>query len=527
MNNFQSNRPKIYNGNPNLKSAGVPIEWEQWQVEEWLKCRDDPIYFIETYVKIVTVDYGLRPMILYDFQKKLANGILLESNRMISACARQMGKSTIMSAILCHYIIFNDNKTCAILANKAATAREILSKVQLAYEHLPKWIQHGVLEWNKGSFLLENGSRVLASSTSSSAIRGFAINFLVLDEFAFLHANIAEDFFTSVYPTISSGKTSKLAIVSTPNGMNLFYKFWIEALAGTNGFLPIKAIWSDIPTRDAKWAAEARAVLGDIKFSQEMEVEFIGATGTLISGPKLKSIPVETPIATSSTMRFYEQPVAGRSYVITVDSSRGTGGDYSAFVVFNVTKLPYTVAAIYADNTVSPLVYPGLIHKIAVQYNNASVLIETNDIGESVATSIYYDYEYEETLLSTDGHISSFGGRTPGVRTTKKTKNIGCSTLKTLIENDQLIINDYDVLYELSNFVLKGASYEADNGHDDLVMCLVIFAYLTTQGAMDEISSESAKRKILELRQKNAEDNMIPVGFFSDGTETNDDTLHF
>ncbi len=522
-----SGRPIGYNGNQNLKAAGYPISWELWQIEEFEKCRNDPIYFIENYIKIVTVDHGLQPMKMYDFQKDIAKGILLKSNRLISACARQMGKSTILAAIMCHYVIFNDNKTCAILANKAATAREILSRVQLAYEHLPKWIQHGVVEWNKGSFLLENGSRVLASSTASSAIRGYSVNFLMLDEFAFLHQNIAEDFFTSVYPTISSGETSKLAIISTPNGMNLFYKFWMAALAGENDFLPIKAIWSDIPTRTQEWAAKQKAVLGEVKFAQEMEVEFIGATGTLISGAKLKAIVVDTPIATSSTMRFYEHPTKGQTYVITVDSSRGTGNDYSAFIVFNVSKLPYTVAAIYADNTVSPIVYPGLIYRIATQFNNASVLIETNDIGEAVASSLYYDYEYEETLLSTDGVISSFGGRTPGIRTTKKTKNIGCSTLKTLIENDQLIVRDYDVLYELSNFVLKGASYEADNGHDDLAMCLVIFSFLTTQSAMADISSESAKQKILALKQQSAEDNMIPIGFFDDGTSEDKDRLYF
>lgn len=521
-------RPQVYNGNMNLKQAGVPIQWEQWQVEEWIKCKLDPIYFIQKYIKIVTVDHGLQPMKTYKFQEEFANAILSKQNKVIGLCARQMGKSTIMAAIMCHYIIFNDNKTCAILANKAATAREILQRVQLAYEHLPKWLQHGVLEWNKGSFLLENGSRVLAASTSSSAIRGFSINFLALDEFAFIHPNVAEEFFASVYPTISSGKTSKLMIISTPNGMNLFYKMWMDALSGLNGFMPVKAIWQDIPTRDQKWADEQKAVLGEVKFSQECECNFIGASNTLISGNKLRTIPFDKPVAVSDTMRIYAEPKDGDSYVINVDTSRGTGNDYSAYTVINVQRLPYTVDAVYADNMVSPLLLPGLILNIAKKYNDAQVLIETNDIGESIAASLYYDYEYENVIMSnTNGEISAFGGEKPGLRTTKKTKSLGCSVLKTLIENDQLIIRDSDILYELSNFALKGQSYEAENGHDDRVMTLVLFAYLTTQPIMPEISSQSAKARIIELRQKQTEEAMLPAGFFVDGTESEIETFNF
>lgn len=512
----------------NLKSAGVQLNWEPWQVEEWIKCKLDPIYFIQNYIKIVTVDYGLQPMKTYEFQKEFADAILSKQNKVIGLCARQMGKSTIMAAIMCHYIIFNDNKTCAILANKAATAREILSRVQLAYEHLPKWLQHGVIEWNKGSFLLENGSRVLAASTSSSAIRGFSINFLALDEFAFIHPNVAEDFFASVYPTISSGKTSKLMIISTPNGMNLFYKMWMDALSGTNGFMPVKAIWSDIPSRDQKWADEQKSVLGEVKFQQECECNFIGASNTLISGNKLRTIPFEKPIAISPTLHVYDEPKPGNSYVMNVDTARGTGNDYSAFTVINVTQLPYKVDAVYADNEVSPLLLPGIILNIAKMYNNASVLVETNDIGESVAASLYYDYEYEEVIMSdSKGEMSAFGGEKPGLRTTKKTKSVGCSVLKTLIENDQLIIRDSEILYELSNFALKGASYEAENGHDDRVMTLVLFAYLTTQGIMAELQSQQAKARIIELRQKQTEDAMMPAGFFSDGTESEVETFNF
>lgn len=519
-------KPYSYNGNPNLKAAGVAIEWEPGNVAEWMKCQSDPIYFIENYVKIVTLDHGVQLMKLFEYQKEIVNS-LWKNRKTAAVICRQAGKTTVVAAFVCWYIIFNDHKTTAILANKAATAREIIGRVQFAYELLPKWIQHGVVEWNKGSFLLENGSRVLASSTSSSAVRGYSISMLLLDEFAFVPNNIAEEFFASVYPTISSGTQSKIAIISTPNGMNHFYKLVMEAESGNNGFNLTRAVWSDVPGRDQKWADEQKAILGEQKFAQEMSCHFQGASNTLISGAKLTTIPVMKPIAASSTMRIYAEPVVGHSYVMTVDSSRGTGGDYSAFVVFDVTELPYKVVAIYADNTISPMLYPGLILNIAMKYNTAQVLIETNDIGEAVANQLYYELEYEETMMSTDGILSSFGGRVPGIKTTKRTKQIGCATLKTLIENDQIEVRDYDILYELSNFVAKGVSYEADNGHDDLVMCLVIFAYLTTQSAMDDISSQSAKARILELKQRAAEEAMIPIGFFNDGTPQPEVPLNF
>lgn len=516
-----------YNGNPRLKGTGVAIQWEEWQIEEWVKCKRDPLYFIENYFNIVTVDDGVQLIKLWDFQKEIVESLYSERST-IAVVARQMGKTTVVAAFFCWYVIFNNHQTCAILANKAATAREILSRVQFAYELLPSWLQHGVKEWNKGSFVLENDSRIIATSTTSSAARGFSINFLFLDEFAFVQNTIADEFFTSVYPTISSGKTSKIAIVSTPNGMNHFYKKVMEAKAGTNGFRLITAIWSDIPTRDAKWKEMMISALGEVKFSQEMECHFLGGSNTLISGSKLKSIVVDTPIATTSTMRFYEHPEPGHSYVISVDTGRGIGNDYSAFVVIDVSSLPYKVAAIYADNTISPLLFPGLIFNIAVKYNNAAVIVETNDLGESVAAALHHDLEYEELVMSTDGVISSFGGRVPGIKTTKRTKSMGCSTLKTLIENDQLLIRDYDILYELSNFVVKGASYAADNGNDDLVMCLVIFAFLTTQSAMEDLTSESAKARILALKLQKTEEEMIPIGFFSDGTEGEpDDIAHF
>jgi hypothetical protein len=513
-----------YKGNPLIFGAGTRKEFTLDQAMEYAKCENDPVYFIEKYVKIITIDHGLQPMILYPFQKQIVQEIT-KSNSLISACARQLGKTTVMAALFCHYIIFNEGKTCAILANKASTSREILSRVKRAYEHLPNWIKHGVCEWNKGTILLDNDSGVMAASTSSSAIRGFSINFLFLDEFAFVPNNIAEEFFTSVYPTISGGQTSKLVMISTPNGMNHFYKFWMEAIDGTNGFAHVKAVWSDIPSRTKKWAENQRKILGDVKFSQEMEVEFIGASNTLISGIKLKSIPTIRPVYKSETMSVFERPQINKSYVMTVDVARGVGLDYSAFVVVDVTQIPYRVVAKYRDNKISTTLFPGLVFKVAVEYNNASVLIETNDMGESVANALFFDYEYELTLMAKGDKISSWGGQgtRPGVKTTKKSKRIGCDALKQIVEGDKIDINDVDILYELSNFVAKGDSYAADNGNDDLVMCLVLLGYLTTQPSMQDISAISLKEKIIEERMRMAEEEMIPVGFITDGSEIHDD----
>jgi hypothetical protein len=437
--------------------------------------------------------------------------------------------STTCAVFLCHYIIFNDNKTCAILANKAATAREILARVQLVYEYLPKWLQHGVTEWNKGSFQLENGSRILASATSSSAIRGFSINCCMIDEHAFIPTNLAEEFFTSVYPTLSSGKDSKIIVVSTPNGMNHFYKMWQEAIDGINGFDTVSADWRAVPWRDEKWAAEQKGVLGEQKFAQEMECQFIGASNTLINGSKLVSIPISQPILQNNNTTVFAKPEQGRKYVMMVDTARGTGNDYSAFVVVDITEIPYQVVFKYRNNTISSMVYPNIVHRMAVEYNNCPVMIETNEIGESVANDLYYSLEYEETIMSRGGDVVLWGNGTtsPGVRTTTKTKRIGCDILKQLVENDKLIINDYDILHELSNFVVKGKSYEADVGHDDLVMCLVMFSYLTTTPKFEEMTDSSVKNRIIMERREAEEFDMIPTGFYTDGTEKEEEIFNF
>lgn len=347
-------------------------------------------------------------------------------------------------------------------------------------------------------------------------------NCLLLDEYAHVSNNIADEFFSAVYPTITSGTSSKLVMISTPNGMNHFYKFWIEAVEGINDFNHIRATWRDIPGRTQEWADKQRKVLGDVKYAQEMEVEFQGSSNTLIAGHKLKTIPVKRPIFASETLKVYEEPTPGKAYVMLCDTSRGVGLDYSAFTIVDITDIPYKVVAVYRDNKISTTLYPGLIFNMAIKYNDASVLLETNDMGEAVANALYIDYEYEMVLKAKGDKITSWGGpgTRPGVRTTVRSKRVGCDALKQMVENDKLVINDTDILSELCNFVIKGTSYAADKGNDDLAMCLVLLGYLTTQPSMQDISHVSLKEKIIEERMKMAEEEMLPIGFLSDGSES-------
>lgn len=510
-----------YNGNPLLKNKGIAISWDKEKIEEYAKCAKDPIYFIEKYIKIITIDDGEQPMILFPYQKRIVKS-LHENRKTAAIICRQAGKTTVVAAFVCWYVIFHEAKTVAILANKATTAREILSRVQFAYERLPSWIQQGVVEWNKGSFILENNSRVLASSTSSSAIRGFTCSMILLDEFAFVPDTVAEEFFASVYPTIASGKESKVAIISTPNGMNHFYKIIKEADAGINGFNVTKAIWSDVPGRDKKWEQDMRSTLGDAKFEQEMNCEFIGSTNTMLSSATLNSLPVEKSVYESpdGSMNIYEYPDQGTQYVITVDVARGNGGDNTVVSVFSITTAPYKLVAMFSSNTTNFIELPYIITDIALKYNSAYVLIESNDLGEAVASSMYIDMEYENLLFSS-GHEVTFSTRdSHGLKTTNRTKLVGCNTLKTLIDNDQLIIGDRDTIMELSNFVRSKGSFAADSGkHDDRVMTLVLFSYLTTQKIFSELTNSSALNKILLNKEKDIEYLVPPIGYMNDGIE--------
>jgi hypothetical protein len=513
-----ANKLKHYLGNPKLKRVNMQMQLTEEEVREFVKCADDPSYFIENYVKIVTLDRGFVQISLYPFQKQAVTDIN-ENRRVIIKAGRQVGKTTMVVGYMLWYILFNQDKTVAILANKASTSREILSRIKLAYEALPMWIQQGVKVWNKGDIELENGCRVLANSTASSAIRGFSISLLYLDEFAFVPSNIAEEFFTSVYPTISSGTTSKILISSTPNGMNHFYKMWTEAIENQNGFKFIEANWRQVPGRDQKWADEQRRVLGEEKFLQEMECEFMGSAGTLLSAAALKSLAFVKPIHLSENgIKIYEAPIKDHIYTLVADTSRGKGLDYSAFSVIDVTSMPYKQVCTYKDNNISPLIYPSIIKRVGDYYNQAYVLIEINDNGQQVVDSLFDDYEYENILSTVE--IKSkmaltwgYGNKSNrGVRTTKSVKRLGCSQIKSLIEGEKLLIQDFDTIAELSTFIAKGGSFEAEEGsHDDLVMTLVLFSWMTSQSFFADLTNTNIKQKLYEEQMKQIEQEQLPT----------------
>jgi len=518
------NQFKSYLGNPNLKRSGVSVNWTPELVQEYVKCKNDVVYFVTKYMKIININKGLVNFVPYPYQEQMLKTMADERYTVI-ATARQAGKSTTTCGFILWYIIFHADKTVALLANKGETAREILGRIQLAYQHLPKWLQQGVKEWNKGSFELENNSRVIAAATSSNNIRGFSINLLFIDEAAFIEN--WDEFFTSVYPTISSGSESKIVLVSTPNGLNHFYQIWQNAAEKRNNYKPIKVMWHDVPGRDENWRKDTLAAMNfdTEKFEQEYCVEFLGSSGTLIAGWKLKELVHQTPLQNKDGLALYKQPIGGRSYVCIVDVSRGKGLDYSAFSIFDVTKMPYEQVCAYRNNLVAPIDYADIVHRVCKSYNNAAVLVEVNDIGEQIATSLHHDFEYENVLFTESAGrsgkriTSGFGSNIDkGIRTTKSVKSVGCSILKLMIEQNQLVINDFNTIQELSTFSRKGLSYEAEPGkHDDLVMGLVLFAWLSDQTYFKEYTNINTLARLREKTEDEILQDLTPFGFFDNG----------
>ena len=517
----------VYLGNPLLKKANTPIEFTQEQIEEYIKCKDDPVYFAQNYVQIVTLDHGLQPFRTYDFQEKLINNF---HNHRFNICKmpRQTGKSTTCVSYLLHYAIFNDSVNIGILANKATTARELLARLATAYENLPKWMQQGILVWNKGNIELENGSKILAASTSASAVRGMSFNILFLDEFAFVPNHIADAFFASVYPTITSGKSTKVIIVSTPHGMNHFYRMWTDAEKKRNEYVPTDVHWSEVPGRDAVWKEQTIANTSEQQFKIEFECEFLGSVDTLIAPSKLKTLVFEKAIESNASLDVYEKVRNKHDYAITVDVARGVGGDYSAFVVVDITTFPHKVVAKYRDNTIKPMLFPSIIYQVAQNYNNAFILCEVNDVGDQVAAILQYDLEYQNLLMcSMRGRAGQIvgqgfsGNKTQlGVKMSKTVKKVGSLNLKTMIEEDKLIFCDYDIISELTTFISKSNSFEAEEGcNDDLAMCLVIYAWLVAQDYFKELTDQDVRKRLYEEQKNQIEQDMAPFGFIDDGLD--------
>ena len=509
-----------YLSNPNLKKIGINIEFTKEQVEEYIKCAKDPIYFVKNYMKIIHVDKGLIPFDLYDYQEKMITNFN-DERFVITKMPRQSGKSTAVISFILHYILFNESKNVALLANKAELARELLDRLKKAYENLPLWLQQGITVWNKGSIELENGSKILATSTTGSAARGQSFSLVFLDEFAFVQHNIANDFFKSVYPTISSGQETKMIIVSTPKGMNHFYKMWVEAEEQRSNFKTLAVDWWETPGRDSDWKIQQVANTSEEDFNQEFACEFLGSTNTLVNVNILRNLAFINPTFQKNGFDQYGEINPDHQYVVTVDTARGVGLDNSAFVVVDITTVPYRVVAKFKDSLISPLLYPELIYNVATNYNEAFVLVEINDIGEQIANILANDLEYENIFVTNvkgrAGQVIGGGfssNRQLGVRTTKQVKRIGCSTLKDLVEDNKIIIEDFDIIEEMSNFINKKDSYQADEGyHDDLVMCLVLFSWLIRQPYFKDLTNSDIRERILKDKENMIEADLLPFGF--------------
>ena len=500
-----------YLGNPNVKRDGVETEFSREQIIEYQKCMQDPAYFASTYVKIISLDEGLVPFNLYPYQEKMFKHFKDNRFSIVLAC-RQSGKSISSVVYLLWYACFHPEKTIAILANKGAVAREMLARITLALENLPFFLQPGCKALNKGSIEFSNNSKIIASATSGSSIRGLSINLLFLDEFAFVE-NDAQ-FYTSTYPVVSAGKDTQIVITSTANGVgNIYHKIWEGAVQKTNEFKPFRVDWWDVPGRDEKWKQETINNTSELQFEQEFGNTFHGRGNTLISANHLLSQVSVEPQLIKENVFIYHQPKKEHEYVMTVDVAKGRNQDYSTFTILDVTTTPFEQVAVFRDNNISPMLLPDIIYKYANYYNKAYVVIESNDQGAVVCNGLYYDLEYENMFVE-----STIKSDSLGINMNRKVKRIGCSSFKDLLEENKLDIVDEDTILEVSTFVAKGQSFEASDGnHDDLVMNLVLFGYFVGTSYFGEVTDINIKKMMFEQRMREIEDNMVPFGFYDNG----------
>ena len=498
-----------YLGNINIKRVGVESEWSEEQILEYQKCMESPIHFIENYIKIISLDEGLVPFNLYDYQEELITHFDENRFSIILAC-RQSGKSITTCAYLVWYLLFQPEQTIAILANKGSTAREMLARITTMLEHVPFFLQPGTKVLNKGSIEFENDSRIIASATGANSIRGLSVNLLYLDEFAFVEN--AEQFYTSTYPVVTSGGKSKVIITSTANGIgNMYHKLYEGAVQKQNKYKDYKINWWDVPGRDEEWKTMTIANTSELQFEQEFGNSFLGTGNTLINANTLLGLQSHAPVWFSQNTYLYEEPTQDHIYIMTVDTAQGRGQDYSTFSIIDITEKPFKQVGIYRDNMISPLLFPDIIHKYAKMYNDALVIIENNNQGQIVCNQLFYDIEYENVFTQSSVKASGIG-----VTMTKKTKQIGCSTLKEVMEENKLQIIDKFTINEFLTFVSKGQSWEADGrNHDDLVMTLVLFSWFITTPFFTSLTDLELKKLLYDEQQQMIEDDIVPAGIFS------------
>jgi len=500
--------------NPKIKRNGVTTHWTPEMRREYLLCATDIEYFAKKYVKIINLDKGKMNIDPYPYQVNMWNTFQRQRFSVVLA-ARQSGKSIGYVVFLLHQIIFNQEYKIALLANKGATARQILGRVTLSLENLPFFLQPGTKILNKGSIEFETDSIIYAASTGKDAIRGDSVNMVVLDEFAFVDNDT--EFMTSTYPVISAGTTTKIIIVSTANGIgNQFYKIWNGAIDKRNAYFPIRVDWWEVPGRDEAWKKETIANTSELQFAQEFENNFIGASNTLISPNAIVNIVKKPPIFVleDRSLNVYEKPEEEHKYIITVDVAKGRGQDYSTFNVIDISTNPFKQVAVFRNNKISPLLFPTIILKYAQAYNEALVIIEANDQGALVCSGLLYDLEYDHVF------VENRGKNTLGVEMTKRVKAIGCTNFKDLVEQSKLEIVDEETAFEISCFVEIKNSYGAsNNNHDDLVMNFVLFSWFISTDFFTQYHEEAKKLyDFLYVETKSdIEFSVPPFAIFDDG----------
>ena len=503
-----------YLGNPNVKRDGVLQQWTPDLLQEYKKCMHDPIYFVETYIKVISLDDGMVPFILYPYQRRMFEEFQKNRFNIVLAC-RQSGKSISACAYLLWYVLFNPEKTVAILANKGATAREMLNRITLMLENIPFFLQPGSKALNKGSLEFSNNSRILAAATSGSSIRGMSVNLLYLDEFAFVER--AAEFYTSTYPVVSAGKDTKVIVTSTANGIgNQFHKIWEGSVQEINEFKNFRVDWWDVPGRDEKWKEQTISNTSQLQFDQEFGNTFFGTGDTLVNADTLLNLRAKPPkrYMEGGLLKIYEEPIKGHDYIMTVDVSKGRGQDYSTFTLIDISVRPFAQVAVYRNNTISPLLFPNIIYKYAKPYNDAYVVVESNDQGSVVCNGLYHDLEYENMHVE-----SSVKANAIGIEINRKTKRLGCSAIKDILENKRLTINDDSTILEISTFEAKGQSYEASDGnHDDLMMNLVLFGYFVSTQYFSDMTDINLKQMMFEQKMQEIENDVVPFGFIDDGS---------
>jgi len=450
---------------------GREIQFTPDMVKELSRCANDIVYFCEKYVTIIHPIKGEMIIKLYPFQKEMIKA-MAENRFSIFCCGRQLGKSTCACIYLLWYALFNPTKTVAILANKQSTAASLIGDIKKAYAMLPAWMKPGVIKYDQLEIGFENDSRIFARATSADALRGESVSLMLADEFAFVPQEIAEDFWVSNFPTLSTG--GSVVVVSTPNGTaGKFYQLWTNAVTNKDSkWKHMKVSWESHPDRDAAWKEAQLQALGKIKFAQEHSVSFTGSAYTLIDGDtlsKLKSLdPVFYP---EEGYYMWVKPVQNKIYMVTCDVAKGSNNDFHVASVWDVTQWHVNgrieQVAIYRRNDVSIFDFKDKIKQICLQYNHAMAVIENNNLGSVVVQNLYFEDGYDNVWYDVDKGDY-------GINANAKTKPLALSYFKEDVESGKMLIRSQDMLSELSYFEeVRTGIFQARQGRgffDDTVV---------------------------------------------------------